>query len=1388
MKISKKILSVILAALMALSVLAVAVSANGNPTTALYKSKWTFTADTGVGAFKLSSTGTPTSLSFTADQTGKTSADTIMVNPGDMIKIHVNVSTNYYAGTFQTNVFYSSGLLDINDFYKKTQNKTTNMSSALFNKAYVWNTTSDYGAILYSGISNCWSMMDTNNQENVGWPKTDDGKEVLTHSDWKYTRFGNFPDTDKTTETYILSDAVELISFPLFVPSDAAAGTEYHITLPEGTIKRVAQPTCYFYLNQYPNGVVDATCASLQTYSEDYYYDLAGTNLTFKVAGTTALDYSALQTKYDAVKNTVTTNYTDASVSAFTTALANSKTMLDSKNAADQTAIDTQLAALTTAFTGLTEKDADYTALNTAKTSAAALTEANYTAASWANLQTALTAANAVPTGLKISSQATIDTATTNLNNAIAALEGLASYTALDAAIASAATKTQSWYTTDSWSALATAVTAGKALSRTLGTTQQATVDAATKAITDAIAGLVEADASYTALNAAIAQADALKEADYSAASWANLQTALTAAKAVDKTLKVKDQATIDTATKNLTDAIAALAGLASYTALDAAIAQADALTQANYTTDSWATLATAVSAGKALSRTLTSADQATVDAATKAITDAIAGLVEASASYTALNAAIAQADALTQANYTTASWATLANALTAAKAVDKTLKVKDQATIDTATKNLTDAIAALKYNSADKTALAAAIAKAETIDSTLYTTDSYANMSSALASAKTLNDDTTLNITNQTDIDNATAALNEAYNALVPLGADYKELNAQIAAYEALTEANYTATTWAAAKTAYDAAKAVPTTLTKADQATIDTAATNLKNAIAALVEADADYTAVDAAIKTAPAASNEFRYTDDTIAAVKTAVAAVVRGLKHKDQATVDGYAAAINAAVKALVYKPFDYTTTNGYVTTWNGLKEDNYTPATWAAAKTLFDNINWNYTMAVTDYAAGMLQASHLKTALANLVEAGAADYTAVNTAIATANALDSTGYTADSYKAVTDAVAAVVTGLNSNHQSEVDAMAKAINDAIAALVPVANADYTALDAAIAQANGLTAASYTAASWATMQTALTEAKAVSRTLKEADQATVDAAKTKLVNAITALETLASYTALDKAIADAAALNQNDYTTESWATLASAVTAGKAVSRTLGTTQQTTVDSATKAITDAIAALVKKAVKSSITSTAYTPSESTTNNFNVTINGRASKVQFVGPDGGTMTFDRYNSNVTIKSYKADGTECSSLSKDLAYEVWTINAKIDNGTSIKAVAKMGSTWETESYAFDVKTAAPVKDYTLYSATLASTSGTDNKVTATVTTGIDVAKIRFTYSDGGTATLDAATYAKTVDGKLVYTFDAYTGITGTNTIAIALKEGSTWVNATETLSYSHAK
>ena len=140
---------------------------------------------------------------------------------------------------------------------------------------------------------------------------------------------------------------------------------------------------------------------------------------------------------------------------------------------------------------------------------------------------------------------------------------------------------------------------------------------------------------------------------------------------------------------------------------------------------------------------------------------------------------------------------------------------------------------------------------------------------------------------------------------------------------------------------------------------------------------------------------------------------------------------------------------------------------------------------------------------------------------------------------------------------------------------------AEVDTTALEAAIAEADNLKEADYTADSWAAYQAALQNARTVLEA-KESQEAvnqalsTLNAAKDALVKAEE--EPVAINTAsLEKAIADAKALKEADYTADSWKALQSALSdAQKALE---AKESQEAVDNATNSLNKAIKALVKK-----------------------------------------------------------------------------------------------------------------------------------------------------------------------------------------------------------------
>ena len=139
------------------------------------------------------------------------------------------------------------------------------------------------------------------------------------------------------------------------------------------------------------------------------------------------------------------------------------------------------------------------------------------------------------------------------------------------------------------------------------------------------------------------------------------------------------------------------------------------------------------------------------------------------------------------------------------------------------------------------------------------------------------------------------------------------------------------------------------------------------------------------------------------------------------------------------------------------------------------------------------------------------------------------------------------------------------------------------DTTKLAAAIEKAEGLKESDYTKDSWKALQSELTKAKSALEA-KESQDA-VDKAADSLNKAIDALEAATpdeptkevSTDALEKAIKAAGALKESDYTADSWKTLQSAL--AEADTALKEKKDQDTVDKATEKLNKAISALVKK-----------------------------------------------------------------------------------------------------------------------------------------------------------------------------------------------------------------
>ena len=143
----------------------------------------------------------------------------------------------------------------------------------------------------------------------------------------------------------------------------------------------------------------------------------------------------------------------------------------------------------------------------------------------------------------------------------------------------------------------------------------------------------------------------------------------------------------------------------------------------------------------------------------------------------------------------------------------------------------------------------------------------------------------------------------------LIQSYADYAEVDAAISAANAKIATGFY--TDESVETLNNSINAVVRNLKATEQETVNGYARDIIAKTKALVMKDADYSAVEAAKTAAKAEIDKGIYTDESVAALNAAIAAVVEGKKIEEQSVVDGYAAEIVAKTEALVEKPSDFS---------------------------------------------------------------------------------------------------------------------------------------------------------------------------------------------------------------------------------------------------------------------------------------------------------------------------------------------------------------------------------------------------------------------------------------------------------------------------------------------
>ncbi|MCE5024704.1 lectin-like domain-containing protein [Staphylococcus simulans] len=860
--------------------------------------------------------------------------------------------------------------------------------------------------------------------------------------------------------------------------------------------------------------------------------------------------------------------------------------------------IKTATQALKDAEKGLQAKS-DKAALQAAIDKAEALTGLNPADAEDKAVQDALAAAKKVNDNPN-ASQAEVQAATKTLNDAVAAKEHADALDALKAELAKVAGINKDQYTPNSVAPLNTKEADGKAIVAAPEAKTTEEIKAATQALKEAEAGLVDR-ADKTALQTAIEKAEALPNldaADKEDKAVQAVQDALTAAKTVKEDANATPQA-VQAATKALNDAVAAKERQDALDELNKAIKAAEAVNKDSFTPDSVAPFTTALNDGKAKAAD-TNATPAELKAAAKAITDA-QNRLQPVADKAALQAAIAKAEALKDLNPADKEDKAVQDALAAAKTVnDNANATPDQ--VAQATKTLTDALAAKERQDAlDE--LQKALDAANTVKKDDYKPSTVTPFEAAVQAGEAAKADTSKT---PQELKEAAKAIKDAQNAL-QAKANKDELEKSIATAEGLGLLNANDPEDKAVQDALNKAKAVQADQ-NADQAAVDAAKKALDDAInakkaqdakEAKEAADAKQAALDELkaelAKVAKIDKNNF--TPDTVLpltekedAGKAIVAApdtkTTEDIKAATQALKDAQNNLVQKADKAELQKAIDKAKTLGQlapadkedkalqdaVTAGEAVKADgNATPQQVAEA-----------TKAINDAIA----AKERQDALDELQKA-----------LDAANTVKKDDYkpsTVTPFEAAVQAGEAAKADTSKTPQ-ELKEAAQAIKDAQNALQ--AKANKAELEKSIATAEGLGQLDANDPEDKAVQDALNKAKEVQAD-PNASQDAVDAAQKALDDAINAKKAQdakeakeaadakqAALEALKAELEKAKAVQKDNFTPDSVKPLTDAETSGQAiVDAPTGKTVEE-INKATQDLKDAQAGLVAKADKTEL-----------------------------------------------------------------------------------------------------------------------------------------------------------------------------------------------------------
>ncbi|MDT6130939.1 ZmpA/ZmpB/ZmpC family metallo-endopeptidase [Streptococcus pneumoniae] len=388
------------------------------------------------------------------------------------------------------------------------------------------------------------------------------------------------------------------------------------------------------------------------------------------------VDKTDLNKTIEDAKSKTKEHYSDASWTNLQNVLAEAK-KVTSKPEAKQSEVNHIDEKLKAAIAGL---NTDKTELEKQLNLVNEKTQADHSTTSWNTLEESKNAAQTVK-DKATATQAQIDEATKKLKAAIDALS--VDKTDLNKTISDAKSKTKEHYSDATWANLQTVLAEAEEVTSNPAT-KQSEVNHIDEKLKAAIAGL---NTDKTELEKQLADAQSKTATDYSTVSWSALEEAKTDAQAVKDNDKAT-QSQIKDATEKLKVAIDALT--VDKTKLQEQITRAETKQEADYSPTTWNDFKNAeIKAKEINSRTTPLPKQSEIDAATQALQDAIKALA---VDKTALQTAINTANSKRKEEYTTQTWKSLEDTLTAAKSVNAD-DATTQSKVNAATEKLEEAI-----------------------------------------------------------------------------------------------------------------------------------------------------------------------------------------------------------------------------------------------------------------------------------------------------------------------------------------------------------------------------------------------------------------------------------------------------------------------------------------------------------------------------------------------------------------------------------------------------------------------------------------------------------------------------------------------------------------------